>query len=235
LSQALIEAQAMQEIRILIVDDEEDILDLLEYNLEKEGYQISRANNGAEAISLAPKVRPHVILLDISMPQIDGIETCYRLRQIPECKETHIIFLTARIEEYVEVAAFEAGGNDFITKPIKPRALQARIRSQVEKMMGKDDNREVIQIHDLELDKGAYQVRRQEEVLTLSRLEFELLYFMASRAGKVCNRHRLLQEVWKNPYIKERTVDVHIRRLRKTLGEGYIETLKGVGYKFKSG
>lgn len=223
----------MQEITILIVDDEQDILDLLEYNMEAEGYQVLKARNGIDAVKLARKHRPLIILMDISMPEMDGIETCYQIRQIPELKDAHIIFLTARIEEYVEVAAFKAGGNDFLTKPIKPRALKARIRSVVERNRP-ESHGEVIHIHDLILDRSAYQVRRGEEEISLSRLEFDLLYYMASRAGKVCKRTRLLQKVWNNAYIKERTVDVHIRRLRKAIGEGYIETLKGVGYKFKS-
>ncbi len=225
--------QAMQEMTVLIVDDEKDILDLLEYNLEREGYQVSRASNGKEAIRRAKQVQPRIILMDISMPEMDGIETCYRLREMPELKDTHIIFLTARMEEYVEVAAFEAGGDDFLTKPIKPRALLARIRAVAERQMPGSEG-ERIQIHDLVLDRSAYQVLRNDEEISLSRLEFDLLYYMASRAGKVCNRTRLLQKVWNNAYIKERTVDVHIRRLRKAIGEGYIETLKGVGYKFRA-
>ncbi|MEL6590217.1 MAG: response regulator transcription factor [Bacteroidota bacterium] len=223
----------MQEVHILITDDEPDILDLLEYNLEKDGYQVHRASNGREAVNKAKRLRPGIVLLDISMPEMDGIETCYQLRAIPELKDTHIIFLTARIEEYVEVAAFEAGGNDFITKPIKPRALQARLKAVVESQFARPEH-EVIKIHDLELDKNAYVARRGKEEISLSRLEFDLLYYMAQRAGKVCKRARLLQSVWNNSYIKERTVDVHIRRLRKALGEGYIETLKGVGYKFRA-
>ncbi|MFK7925556.1 MAG: response regulator transcription factor [Bacteroidia bacterium] len=223
-----------KEIRILIIDDEKDILDLLEYNLDQQGYKVASATNGIEALAIAKRVKPQVILLDISMPEMDGIETCYRLREIPELKKSHILFLTARIEEYVEVAAFKAGGNDFITKPIKPRALIARINAVVEKMTVQEDViHEVIKIHDLELDRGAYEVRRNGEAVPLSRLEFELLYYLAKRAGKVCDRTRLLQKVWKNTYIKERTVDVHIRRLRKVLGESYIETIKGVGYKFR--
>lgn len=222
----------MPEITILIADDESDILDLLEYNLAKEGYKMVRAADGESALTQADKHEPELVLLDISMPGLDGIEVCYQLRQQEKFKRTHIAFLTARSEEYVEVAAFEAGANDFITKPIKPRALVARIKSILNRKPGAGYS-EALNIHDLAINKETYSVLRGGEEILMSKLEFDLLYFLATHAGKVYSRASLLSQVWEGATVKDRTVDVHIRKLRKQLGEGYIDTLKGVGYRFK--
>ena len=223
----------MNNSRILIADDEKDILDFLTYNLEKEGYKVVHARNGAEVLKKAKETRPDLFLLDIGMPEMDGIEVCYQLKQIPEFSHTVIAFLTAKIEEYVEVAGFEAGADDFILKPIKPRALMARIRTLLSKRSRQSTANE-LRIHDLVISPDSYTVMRMGEEISLSKLEFDLLYFLASHSGKVFNRSQLLARVWNNTIVMERTVDVHIRKLRKQLGAGYIDTIKGVGYKFRS-
>ncbi|MEL6671535.1 MAG: response regulator transcription factor [Bacteroidota bacterium] len=223
----------MKSHTILIADDEKDILELLEYNLNREGYLVLKARNGQEALQLAKEHQPNLILLDIGMPEMDGIETCYQLRKIPELSKTHVTFLTARTEEYVEVAGFEAGGNDFISKPIKPRALLARIKASLQQNLNISDNG-LLYIHDLAINADEYSVKREGEEIPLSKLEFELLFYLASHSGKVFSRTQLLSKVWQNPMVMERTVDVHIRKLRQRLGEGYLETIKGVGYKFRA-
>lgn len=224
----------MNNPKILIADDEKDILDLLEYNLEKDGYEIIRANNSAEAFSLAEEQNVDLFLLDIGMPDIDGIQLCYKLRELPKYRSTTIAFLTAKLEEYVEVAAFEAGADDFILKPIKPRALLARVRSLIRRKDKQITDKSDLQIFDLKISPESYTVFRSGEELILSKLEFELLYFLASHPGKVYNRAQLLSYVWPNTIVQPRTIDVHIRKLRKLLGKVYIDTVKGVGYKFKT-
>lgn len=223
----------MPDKKILIVDDEEDILDLLEYNLEQEGYQVARALDGEKAIELAVKEKPDMILLDIMMPKLDGIETCRRIRGLPEMDKIYIVFLTARSEEYSELAGFEAGADDYISKPIKPRVLISRIKAIMRRELPADQEA-TLKIHDLEIIKDEYLVKKGEKVLTLPRKEFELLYFMASRPGKVFRREKLLEKVWGDVYVVDRTIDVHVRKLREKIGEDYIQTIKGVGYKFLS-
>ncbi len=223
----------MAKIKILIVDDEEDILDLLAYNLEKEGYAVVKAMDGEEAIAVAKKEKPQMILLDIMMPQLDGIETCRRIRELPEMEGVYIVFLTARSEEYSELAGFEAGADDYIPKPIKPRVLMSRLKA----IMRRESNMagaSTIKVHDLEIIKDEYLVRRNQEELTLPRKEFELLYFLASKPGKVFRREELLKNIWGDVYVVDRTIDVHIRKLREKIGDSYIITIKGVGYKFLS-
>lgn len=222
---------------ILIVDDEVDILDLLEYNFEKEGYTVSRAGNGEEAIRKAVELRPDMVVLDIMMPKMDGIETCRQLRQIPELSGMYILFLTARSEEYSELAGFNVGADDYIHKPIKPRALMSRIKAILRRKGGSGENEEeasILRIHDLEIIKDEYAVRRGGQTISLPRKEFDLLYFLASRPGKVYRREELLERVWQDVYVVDRTIDVHVRKLREKLGEDYIQTIKGVGYKFMS-
>ncbi|MEM8897097.1 MAG: response regulator transcription factor [Bacteroidota bacterium] len=223
----------MPDKKILIVDDEEDILDLLEYNLEQEGYQVARALDGEKAIELAVREKPDMILLDIMMPKLDGIETCRRIRSLPEMDKIYIVFLTARSEEYSELAGFEAGADDYISKPIKPRVLISRIKAIMRRELPADQEA-TLKIHDLEIIKDEYLVRKGETVLTLPRKEFELLYFMASRPGKVFRREKLLEKVWGDVYVVDRTIDVHVRKLREKIGDEYIQTIKGVGYKFLS-
>lgn len=220
--------------KILIADDEKDILDLLNYNLEKEGYEVVRANDGREVLELVKEHTPDLFLLDIGMPDIDGIQLCYQLRELPEHKSTTIAFLTAKMEEYVEVAAFESGADDFILKPIKPRALLARVRTLLRRKDKQTIDKSELQIFDLRISPDSYTVFRSGEELILSKLEFDLLYFLASHPGKVYNRAQLLSSVWPNTIVQPRTIDVHIRKLRKLIGKTYIDTVKGVGYKFKT-
>jgi two-component system alkaline phosphatase synthesis response regulator PhoP len=225
----------MSQKKILIVDDESDILDLLEYNLEKEGYEVIKAMDGEEAIKRAEKEKPDLILLDIMMPKLDGIETCRRIREIPDLQQVYVVFLTARSEEYSELAGFEAGADDYIPKPIKPRVLMSRIRAIMRRdPQSREDNGNRLKIHDLEIIQDEYIVRRGEEVFSLPRKEFELLHFMASKPGKVFRREKLLEKIWGDVYVVDRTIDVHVRKLREKIGDHYIQTVKGVGYKFLS-
>lgn len=220
--------------KVLIVDDEPDIVELLEYNLAKEGYTVESAGNGNIALKRLEKgFRPDVILLDIMMPQLDGIETARRIRLLPEFKEVYILFLTARSEEYSEVAAFEVGADDYITKPVKIRALISRINALFRREKEKKETKEELAIADLIINPQNYSVIQDNHSMTLPKKEFELLYYLAQHPDKVCGREEILQKIWgADIYVLERTVDVHIRKLREKLGEGYIKTLKGVGYMF---
>ena len=219
--------------RILIVDDEADILDLLEYNFEQEGYKVFRAMDGERAIEVATEVKPDLILLDIMMPKMDGVATCMNLRNTPGLEDVGIIFLTARAEEYSEVAGFEAGADDYIYKPIKPRILKSRIRAMLRRNRGATRTApNVIRVHDLEILRDEYVVNKGETAIALPRKEFELFYFLASRPGKVFRREDLLIRIWDNVHVTDRTVDVHVRKLREKIGAEYIVTIKGVGYKF---
>jgi two-component system alkaline phosphatase synthesis response regulator PhoP len=218
---------------ILVVDDDKDILELLKYNLEKEGYQIKTCSNGFAAVEAANRFIPDVVLLDIMMPGQDGVETCRLLRLNPKLADAHIIFLTARSEEYSEIAAFEAGADDYISKPIKPRALLSRIKALFKKVDQKKNTKPVIHIGDLIIDKSSYLAKQNGKEIILPKKEFELLYFLAQNPNKVFNREELLNKVWgTDVYVLARTVDVHIRKVREKIGESYISTIKGVGYKF---
>lgn len=218
--------------KILIVDDEVDILDLLEYNLEKEGFDVLKATDGQTALAIATKEKPDLVVMDIMMPVMDGVAACHAMRSIPDLQKTGIVFLTARSEEYSEIAGFEAGADDYIYKPIRPKVLISRVRALLRRHETMPSNN--IQIHDLEIIKDEYVVKRSEDLIPLPRKEFELLYFMASRPGKVFRREDLLSEIWENVHVTDRTVDVHVRKLREKLGADYIVTVKGVGYKFIS-
>lgn len=222
--------------KILIVDDEPDIRELIEYNLKKEGYQVYTASNGQEGVSEAKKVHPDLIILDIMMPKMDGIEACRILRTMNEFKNTFMVFLTARSEEYSEIAGFNVGADDYIAKPIKPRALVSRINailrrnSQTEEVA---DNK--LEISDLVIDRETYLVYRHGEKTVLAKKEFELLYLLASKPGKVYTREVILKSIWEDSVVvTNRTIDVHIRKLREKLGENYVSTVKGVGYKFEA-
>ena len=220
--------------KILIADDEEDILELLEYNLVKEGYAIKTVKNGKEALEAAKEFQPNIIVLDIMMPVIDGIEACRRFRETPEFSKTFILFLTARSEEYSEIAAFDAGADDFINKPIKPKAFVSRIAAILKREKKNETNATVLKAGDLVIDRNTYIVYKGDKEINLPRKEFELLYFLAANQNKVFNRDELLQKVWgTDVYVLSRTVDVHIRKVRERLGENYITTIKGVGYKFE--
>lgn len=219
--------------KVLVVDDDPDILELLKYNLKKEGYDVEIASDGHKAIHLAKSFGPELILLDIMMPQQDGVETCRLIREIPEMADVHIIFLTARAEEYSEVAAFEAGADDYITKPIKPRALMSRISALFRKD-SKNKTKPQVVVGNLTIDRSSYTVSVSGKQFSLPKKEFELLYFLAQNPNKVFSRDELLQNIWgTDVYVLARTVDVHIRKVREKIGDGFISTVKGVGYKFK--
>src|SRR5690606_39574478 len=225
-----------QKIKVLVVDDEPDIVEILKYNLEKEGYDVATAEGGIKAVKTAAEFLPDVILLDIMMPNQDGVETCLQIRQIPELKNTFIIFLTARSEEYSEVAAFDVGADDYISKPIKPRALMSRISALFRRESKKEQETTQIKIKDLTIDRGSYTVDKAGKTITLPKKEFELLFFLAKNPNMVFGRDELLHNIWgTDVFVLARTVDVHIRKVREKIGEDYISTVKGVGYKFDLG
>jgi two-component system alkaline phosphatase synthesis response regulator PhoP len=222
--------------KILIVDDEPDILELIEYNLKKEGYQVYSARNGQEAVAEAKKTLPDLIVLDIMMPKMDGIEACRIMRTMPEFKNTFMVFLTARSEEYSEIAGFNVGADDYIAKPIKPRALVSRINAILRRNAPPEevtDNK--LEIGDLVIDREAYLVYQNGVKVVLAKKEFELLYLLASKPGKVYTREVILKNIWEDSVVvTNRTIDVHIRKLREKLGDDCVATVKGVGYKFEA-
>ncbi len=219
--------------KVLVVDDEEPILELLKYNLEKVGYEVKTAIDGAKAVEIAKKFLPDLVLLDIMMPKMDGVETCRRIREIPEMEKTFVVFLTARSEEYSEVAAFDVGADDYITKPIKPRALMSRISALFRRDSKIASPTSVIEIGDLKIDRISYTVSVKDREMNLPKKEFELLFFLAQNPNKVFSREDLLNNIWgSDVYVLARTVDVHIRKVREKIGDDYITTVKGVGYKF---
>ena len=221
---------------MLVVDDEEPILELLKYNLEKEGYSVETATDGMKAVEMAKKFLPDLVLLDIMMPVMDGVEACRRIREIPEVQKTFIIFLTARSEEYSEVAAFDVGADDYITKPIKPRALISRIQAIFRRDPKVGTPADHITVDGLKIDRTSYTVTVNGKEISLPKKEFELLYFLAQSPNKVFTREELLQHIWgSDVYVVARTVDVHIRKVREKIGEDFITTVKGVGYKFTIG
>ncbi len=220
--------------RVLVVDDDADLVEMLEYNLQKEGYDVRTATDGRKALDIARTYLPELVLLDIMMPHMDGIETGRQLRDIAELRQTYILYLTARSEEYSEVAAFDVGADDYITKPIKPRALMSRINAFFRREAQKADPGDKVEIADLLINRKNYSVNQGEKSVILPKKEFELLFFLAQHPNKVFSREELLQKIWgADIYVLERTVDVHIRKLREKVGEGYIRTLKGVGYMFE--
>lgn len=219
--------------RVLVVDDEEPILELLKYNLEKEGYDVRTASNGVEAVDVAKKFIPDLVLLDIMMPKMDGVEACRILRSTPELKNIFIVFLTARSEEYSEIAGFDVGADDYITKPIKPRALMSRIAALFRRESKKEGTSSQIKMGDLLIDRTSYTIKIKDKEISLPKKEFELLFFLAQSPNKVFSRDDLLQNIWgTDVYVLARTVDVHIRKVREKIGDDYITTVKGVGYKF---
>ncbi|TDQ81280.1 response regulator transcription factor [Sphingobacterium yanglingense] len=221
--------------KILVVDDEQDILDLISYNLNKEGYQVYTASNGKLAIDKAKEVSPDLIILDVMMPVMDGIEACRIMRSLPEFKHTFMVFLTARSEEYSEIAGFHVGADDYIAKPIKPRALMSRINAILRRNSTEsiDEPIDKLEIADLVIDRDAFLVYREEEKIVLAKKEFELLYLLASKPNKVYTREQILKAIWEDSVVvTNRTIDVHIRKLREKIGDNYVATVKGVGYKF---
>lgn len=218
--------------KILVIDDDEDILELLIYNLEKEDYEVRSADNGLKGLEVARQFQPDIILIDIMMPVMDGIQAGKAIKN--ELKNTHLIYLTARAEEYSEVAAFEAGADDYITKPIKPRALLSRIQAWFRKETVKNTESNILEIGGLTINKENYSVITEDgSIKVLPKKEFEILHYLASHPNKVQSRESLLQKIWgADIFVVERTIDVHIRKVREKIGERYISTLKGVGYMF---
>ena len=224
----------MDSQKILVVDDEPDILELVQYNLEKEGYAVYTADNGREAIGIAEQVLPDLILLDVMMPGMDGMETCVQMRENARLDGSVIAFLTARGEDYSQIAGFDAGADDYITKPIKPRVLVSRMKALLRRGKGSAKKRDVYEGKDLTIDRERYVVIRNGEELSLPKKEFELLSLLVSEPGKVFTRSAILSNVWGlDVVVGDRTIDVHIRKLREKLGEEYFKTVKGVGYKFE--
>ncbi len=222
-------------IRVLIADDEQDILDLLSYNLQQEGYEVIQALDGEEVIALTQAHQPDLIILDIMMPKLDGVAACRAIRNLPGSESIVIVFLTARSEEYSEVAGFEAGADDYMYKPIKPRVLKSRIKAILRRHRNTEtEENKTVRVLDLEIIRDEYVVRKGTKFIPLPRKEFELFYYLASRPGKVFKREELLMGIWDNLHVTDRTVDVHIRKLREKIGKKYIQTIKGVGYKFVS-
>ena len=218
-------------MKILIVDDEKDILEFLSYNLQKEGYEIFRANNGNSALKVAKKEIPDLIILDVMMPEMDGIETCEKIREIESLDSTLILFLTARSEEYSELAGFSAGADDYVTKPIKPKLLISRVNALLRRK-GKNKDQKLIKIEHIEIDKDKHLLLYKGDSVELARKEFNLLYYLMTVPGKVFTREEIIFNVWKDTFVGDRTIDVHVRKIREKLGDQYIKTIKGVGYKF---
>ena len=225
--------QDNKDIRVLLVDDEPDILEIVGFNLSSEGYQISTAENGIEAVKKAKKEKPQLIILDVMMPEMDGIEACEQIRNIPELKETIITFLTARGEDYSQVAGFDAGADDYITKPIKPKVLISKVKALLRRLKDDKPNEDKRKIGDLVIDRDEYKVILKGEEIILPRKEFELLSLLTSKPGRVFKREEILDKVWGNEVVVGgRTIDVHIRKLREKIGDQSFKTVKGVGYKF---
>lgn len=222
----------MKDKKILLIDDEQDIIEILSYNLEKEGYQVFTANNGNEGIKKAKEIIPDLILLDVMMPEKDGIETCQEMRQIKELQKTLIVFLSARSEEFSQLAGFDAGANDYIVKIIKPKVLISKVNALLQLTSQVAEQSKVIEIGDLIIDKDNFKVTKSGKNFLLPKKEFDLLHLLASNTQKVFKREEILDKVWGNDVVVgERTIDVHIRRLREKLGDQSIQTLKGIGYK----
>ncbi|MBL0013938.1 MAG: response regulator transcription factor [Flavobacterium sp.] len=224
-----------KDIKILLVDDEQDILEIVGYNLAQEGYQIVTASNGKEAITKAKKELPQLIIMDVMMPEMDGIEACENIRRIPELSHVIITFLTARSEDYSQVAGFDAGADDYIAKPIKPKLLVSKVKALLRRLK-EDENKgsETLNVGDIEINREEYKIIKDKQEIVLPRKEFELFYLLASKPGKVFKREEILDKVWGSEVIVGgRTIDVHIRKLREKIGDDFFKTIKGVGYKFE--
>ena len=220
-----------EDIKILLADDEPDILEIISYSLKNAGYNIYTATNGIEAVEQASKIEPHLIILDVMMPEMDGIEACELIRKNEKIKNTLITFLSARGEDYSQIAGFNAGADDYLTKPIKPKILLSKIKSLLRRISIEQD--EIIELEDLIIDRSSYKISIRGNELNLPRKEFELLYLLASKPGKVFKREYILESVWgKDVVVGDRTIDVHIRKLREKIGNTFFKTIKGVGYKF---
>lgn len=218
---------------LLLVDDETDILDFVGYNLRKEGYKVLTSDNGRDAILKAKESTPHLILLDVMMPQMDGIETCREIKRIPGLESTLIVFFTARSEDFTQILSLDAGGDDYITKPIKPALLVSKVNSLLRRLKTANESNNIYEAGDLKINRENYMVYRENQEIQLARKEFELLNLLASKPHKVFTRDEIMNQVWDDDIIVgERTIDVHIRKIREKTGIDHIKTIKGVGYKF---
>lgn len=223
----------MSKSKILIIDDDPDILEFISYNLIKEGFQTITASNGRDAIGIAKREIPHLIIIDVMMPEMDGVETCYHLRDIPSLKNTLILFLSARSEDYSQIAGFDAGADDYVTKPIKPRLLISRIRALLKRHQPEIKPQSVQHKGSVKIDRERYLVIKDEDEISMPKKEFELIALLMSNPGKVFTRDNILDTIWGGDVVVgDRTIDVHVRKLREKLGESVIKTIKGVGYKF---
>ena len=219
--------------KVLLVDDEQDILELLKYNLEREGYQVTTALNGRDALRSAKANRPDLIVLDIRMPGMDGVEVCNQLRQLPEFKQTLITFLSARGEDYSQIAGFDAGADDYITKPIRPKVFVSKIKALLKRSGGERPDGRILESNGIKIDLEKVLVYIGEQELQLPKKEFELLVLLMSKPGKVFKRDEIYSQIWGNElFVGDRTIDVHIRKLREKIGDERIKTIKGIGYKF---
>jgi two-component system alkaline phosphatase synthesis response regulator PhoP len=223
-----------KDIRILLVDDDADILEIVGYNLAQEGYQISTAINGRDAIAKAKKVLPHLIIMDVMMPEMDGMEACENIRKIPVLNNVIITFLTARSEDYSQVAGFDAGADDYITKPIKQKLLVSKVKALLRRLKETEKDSETLNVGGIEINREEYKIVKDNIEIVLPRKEFELFYLLATKPGKVFKREEILDKVWGNDVVVGgRTIDVHIRKLREKIGDDFFKTIKGVGYKFE--
>ena len=221
-------------LKILVVDDDLDIIEILKYNLNKSGYLVKSAKNGIEAIKRAKKFMPNIILMDVMMPEMSGIEACSEIKQIDELSETMIIFLSARSEDYTQISAYDAGADDYISKPIKPKILLKKISNIAKKIKSNKDLPIVLDLGSIKINREEYLVTQNKNEIILPRKEFELLFLLASKPEKVFTRDEIMNKVWGTQVVVgDRTIDVHIRKLREKIGDKHIKTLKGVGYKFK--
>ena len=222
-------------LKILVVDDDLDIIEILKYNLNKSGYLVKSAKNGIEAIKRAKKFMPNIILMDVMMPEMSGIEACSEIKQIDELSETMIIFLSARSEDYTQISAYDAGADDYISKPIKPKILLKKISNIAKKIKSNKNMPIVLDLGSIKINKEEYLVTQNKNEIMLPRKEFELLFLLASKPEKVFTRDEIMNKVWGTQVVVgDRTIDVHIRKLREKIGDKHIKTLKGVGYKFKT-
>ena len=223
-----------KDIKILLVDDEQDILEIVGYNLSQEGYQIVTASNGKEAVAKAKKEHPQLIIMDVMMPEMDGMEACENIRKNPDLDKTIITFLTARSEDYSQVAGFDAGADDYIAKPIKPKVLVSKVKGLLRRLKNQEETSDVLRLGNIEINREEYKIVKESEEIILPRKEFELFYLLATKPGKVFTREEILDRVWGNEVVVGgRTIDVHIRKLREKIGDDFFKTIKGVGYKIE--
>ena len=222
-----------KDIKILLVDDEPDVIEIIKYNLEQEGYSVKTASNGREALKKAKKSIPNLIIMDVMMPEMDGIQACENFRNDINFDDTIIMFLTARGEDYSHMAAFDAGADDYVTKPIKPKIILSKVKALLRRLKKEEENQDKIQVGKMMIDKEQYEVTHKGKTFSLPRKEFELLYLLASKRDKIVKRGKIMEIIWGSEVVVgERTLDVHIRKLREKLGDKYFKTVKGVGYKF---